>query len=57
MKEVVVLSIGFNPTRSTPPCYSTTHAYNVHKIIHTRGCDWPVVRPSEIMCACWWRKL
>ena len=22
-----------------------------------RGCDWPLARPSEIMCACWWRKL
>jgi len=20
-----------------------------------RVCDWPVARPSEIMCACWWR--
>jgi len=23
-----------------------------------RGCNWPpVARPSEIMCACWWRTL
>jgi len=26
LKEVVVLRIGFNPTRSTSPCYNTTHA-------------------------------
>ena len=25
LKEVVVLRIGFNPTRSTSPCYNTTH--------------------------------
>jgi len=24
---------------------------------HHRHCDWPVVWPSEIMCACWWRTL
>ena len=28
LKEVVVLRIGFNPTRSTSPCYKPTHAYN-----------------------------
>jgi len=28
LKEVVVLKIGFNPTRSTSPCYNTTHASN-----------------------------
>jgi len=28
LKEVVVLRIGFNPTRSTSPSYNTTHAYN-----------------------------
>jgi len=28
LKEVVVLSICFNPTRSTSPCYNTTHACN-----------------------------
>ena len=28
LKEVVVLRIGFNPTRSTSLCYSTTHACN-----------------------------
>ena len=26
LKEVVVLRIGFNPTRSTKPCYKPTHA-------------------------------
>ena len=25
---VIVLKIGFNPTRSTSPCYNTTHASN-----------------------------
>jgi len=25
---VVVLSIGFNPTRSTSPCYNPMHAYS-----------------------------
>ena len=28
LKEVVVLRIGFNPTRSTSPCYNPMHAYN-----------------------------
>ena len=28
VKEVVVLTIGFNPTRSTWPCYNTTQEYN-----------------------------
>ena len=37
LKEVVVLSIGFNPTRSTSPCYKptvsmhTTHSNTQHK--------------------------
>jgi len=22
-----------------------------------QGCDWPVARLSEILCACWWRTL
>jgi len=30
LKEVVVLRIGFNPTRSTSPRYNTTHACNTH---------------------------
>ena len=37
LKEVVVLKIGFNPTRSTSPCYNTTHACNIQsyrKYIH-----------------------
>ena len=29
LKEVVVLRIGFNPTRSTSPCYNPTHACNI----------------------------
>jgi len=28
LKEVVFLRIGFNPTRSTSPCYNTTDACN-----------------------------
>jgi len=28
LKEVAVLRTGFNPTRSTSPCYKPTHAYN-----------------------------
>jgi len=28
LNEVDVLRIGFNPTRSTSPCYNTTHACN-----------------------------
>ena len=28
LKEVVVLRIGFNPSRSTSPCYTSTHACN-----------------------------
>jgi len=38
LKEVVVLRIAFNPSRSTPPCYNPTHAC----IIHTRT---TVLRP------------
>ena len=30
LKEVVVLRIGFNPTRSTSPCYKPTHACNTY---------------------------
>jgi len=29
LKEVVVLRIGFNPTRSTSPRYNPTHAWNI----------------------------
>ena len=38
LKEVVVLRIGFNPTRPTSPRYNTTHACNIQtyrKYIHT----------------------
>jgi len=38
LKEVV-LRIGFNPTRSTSPCYNTTHACSIQsyrKYIHTQ---------------------
>jgi len=29
LKEVIILRIGFNPTRSTSPCYNPTHACNI----------------------------
>jgi len=38
LNKVVVLRIGFNPTRSTSPCCNTTHACNIQtywKYIHT----------------------
>ena len=37
LKEVVVLRIGFNPTRSTSPCYNnyTFIQYTVIQKIHT----------------------
>ena len=37
LKEVVVLRIGFNPTRSTSPCYNnyTFMHYTVIQKIHT----------------------
>jgi len=28
-KEVIVVRRGFNPTRSTSPCYNPTHACNI----------------------------
>jgi len=37
LKKVVVPRIGFNPTRSTSPCYKPTHACNIQsyrKYIH-----------------------
>jgi len=34
LKEVVVLRIDFNPTRSTSPCYNTTHTCNIRWYIH-----------------------
>ena len=40
LKEVVVLRIGFNSTRSTSPCYNTAHACNIQsyrKYIHTQN--------------------
>jgi len=38
LKEVVVIRIGFNPTRSTSPCYNTTHTYShaENTYIHTQ---------------------
>jgi len=33
LKEVVVLRTGFNPTRSTSPCYKPTHAYNIQWLV------------------------
>jgi len=36
--SVTVLRIGFNPTRSTSPCYNPTHSYNIHW--HTKYKNW-----------------
>jgi len=36
LKEVVFLRIGFNPTRSTSPCYKPTHAHSLIHIIHAK---------------------
>jgi len=59
LKEVVVLRIGFNPTRSTSPCYNTTRACNVHKIIHTekwiytvKWAQWDKTQPRELLSVC-----
>jgi len=46
LKEVVVLRTGFNPTRSTSPCYKPTHAYNT-VIHHTK------MNLSTVKCAQW----
>jgi len=47
LKEVVVLRIGFNPIRSTSPCYNPTHACNIHH--HTTTVLRPFLRdhPDE----------
>jgi len=39
LKEVIVLRIGFNPTRSTSPCYLQTYTckqYTIIHVIHTK---------------------
>jgi len=28
--------------------------FDFEQNVTERRCDWPVVRPPEIMCACWW---
>jgi len=66
MKEVVVLRIGFNPTRSTSPCYNPTHACNIQwYTIHTytkmnlstvKWAQWDKTQSRELlglfMCVC-----
>ena len=45
LKEVVVLRIGFNPTRSTSPCYKPTHAYNT--VIHNTKINLSTVKWAQ----------
>jgi len=40
LKEVVVLRIGFNPTRSTSPCYNTTRACNTYTEMNLSTVKW-----------------
>ena len=40
LKEVVVLRIGFNPTRSASPCYKPTHACNTHTKMNLSTVKW-----------------
>jgi len=52
LKEVVVLRIGFNPTRTTSLCYNPTHAcniqwYTLHKIIHTQKMNLSTVKWAQ----------
>ena len=53
LKEVVVVRTGFNPTRSTSPCYNTTHACNNTYTTRTRADAQRDGRPAE----CRWRPL
>ena len=47
LKEVAVLRIGFNPTRSTSPCYNTTHACNFYKNVSKHSEMGPVRQNSN----------
>ena len=40
LKEVVVLRIGFNPTRSTSPCYKPIHACNTYTYMNLSTVKW-----------------
>jgi len=40
LKEVAVLRIGFNPTRSTLPCYKPTHACNTYTKMNLSTVKW-----------------
>jgi len=40
LKEVVVLRIGFNPTRSTSPWYKPTHACNTYTKMNLSTVKW-----------------
>jgi len=51
LKKVVVLRLGFNPTRSTSPCYSTTHACNI------QTCTYSIRRCSCCKPITHWNKL
>jgi len=60
LKEVVVLRIGFNPTRSTLQCYNTTHACNKTcikmNLSTVKWAQWDKTQSRELlvlfMCAC-----
>jgi len=47
LKEVVVLRIGFNPARSTLPCYNTTHACNRYTKMNLSTVKWPRQNPIQ----------
>ena len=48
LKEVVVLRIGFNPTKSTSPCYKATHAYNTQYKNESKHSEMGPVRQNPI---------
>jgi len=60
LKEVVVLTVGFNPTRSTSPCYNTTHAcnntYTKMKLSTVKWAQWDKTQSGELLgpfiCVC-----
>jgi len=58
-KEVVVLRIGFNPTRSTSPCYKPTHAcstYTKMNLSTVKWVQWDKTQSRELLglfiCVC-----
>jgi len=66
LKEEVVLRTGFNPTRSTSPCYNTTHytcmqctQSNTHtkmNLCHVKWAQWDKTQSRELLglfvCVC-----